>query len=143
MFSEEESITPLQQSTSELTKAPLGAIFTLRFLRFLLFFSLEVRLVQLQVLDGLVVLGLLGLGQAVEHGRGDDVLHPVEVQVVQVLPRPDVAVRGVVLHLEHLLVEFVRDVRRLFQSTQPVSVASCSDLAASRAAGGTRFDFAP
>src|SRR5438876_2181736 len=39
LFSEEESITPLQQSTSELTKAPLGAIFTLRFLRFLLFFS--------------------------------------------------------------------------------------------------------
>ena len=67
------------------------------------------ELVEPEVLDGLLVVGGLGLGEAVEHGRGDDVLDPLDVHVVQVLARPDVAVRGVAGQLAHLLVELVGD----------------------------------
>ena len=44
-----------------------------------------------------------------DHGRGDDVLHPFDVHVVQVLPRPHVTINRVILRLEHLLVKLGGD----------------------------------
>jgi hypothetical protein len=68
-----------------------------------------VELVQPKVVDRFLVAEFLGLGKPVEHGRGDGVLHAVDIHVVQVLPGTDVTVRGVVRHLEHLLVKLLRD----------------------------------
>jgi hypothetical protein len=61
-------------------------------------------LVQLQVADGVAVFTFVGFAEALGQGRGDDVFHAVEVEMVEVLPGADIAIEGVVGPGPHFLV---------------------------------------
>jgi hypothetical protein len=83
--------------------------------------------VEAQVGDGFGVVFGFGLLQAVVDGGGDHVFDAVDVEVVEVFAGADVAIRGVIGDLPHLLVEFVGDDEAHAQGLRRVTPPQAGD----------------